>query len=183
MRPRFPRGKTKEEVDSIHRFLSDVPYGSPSAHPKLLRRFLVARIPGRYGSDVVRSYVRELGEHLGMYASTRNWISEQVMTALIFPEQILGMQRAEPYEIGACDSDLLERLYIRNPRRKEVCRFIFFRGQGRTYDAVETASHALIEIERVANPLASDSDIVKAVRKIEMVALRTALFSAKKRKT
>lgn len=176
--PRFLRGKVKTKGAGLvsFRVVSDVPRGSSMAHPRLLRRFLVARISGRYRSDVVRRYVQEIGMHLSAYANDRHWLSEKVMAVLVFPEEALGMRQAEPYEIGARDSEVLDMLGFSDARRREICRFVFYRAQGRPFDAVEAASLALIEIERATNPSASDSDIVSAVRRTEKAALRAALF-------
>jgi hypothetical protein len=99
-------------------------------------------------------------------------------TVLVFPEEALGMRQAEPYEIGARDSETLDILGFPDTRRKEIYRFIFYRGQGRTYDAVEAASQALVEIERLKRGQ-SDRELVESVRTIEMAALRTVVVGQK----
>jgi len=134
-------------------------------------------ISKRLESDVVRGYVKEIGSYLIKYARMNEWLSEQVIYTLLFPQDILGMQLSEPYEIGARDSEILDILKIDDACRKEIYRFIFFHGLSREYDAIEYASMALIEIE-IKNTN-NELDALNSVRLSEAKALLKALLMTK----
>lgn len=161
----------------LSQILKRMPKGSLMAHPKLMRRFFNENISKRLESDVVRGYVKEIGSYLIKYARMNEWLSEQVIYTLLFPQDILGMQLSEPYEIGARDSEILDILKIDDASRKEIYRFIFFHGLSREYDAIEYASMALIEIE-IKNSN-NELDALNSVRLSEAKALLKALLMTK----
>lgn len=157
----------------------DFPDGSPEAHPGLLRKHIVA-IGDRFGPDVQRRYVGEIWLSLRKFAGERGWLSDRTMSILMFPEDALDMRHARRYEIGARCPEVLHILGVGDPCQACVYEFVFYSGQGRWYDAIEAASRAFIEREKRNG---SGSDIVEAVRNIEMATLMRVLLAGEKRKT
>lgn len=176
-RSRLQRGSRKTRLqEALAEVVGPFPYGSAEVHPLRVWKY-IAKLGERFGHDVKFEFVREIGEALKRRIENRYFPDERAMRVIMFPEDVFG-HKEHGYEVGALCSDVIGHIGAKGTVQIAICEFLFYHCQGRSFDAIEAASRALIELERTRRT--EETEIVGIVWNIEAAALKRALLAKAK---